>query len=191
MPVARETLDAIRNAISDDVTRHASISQVLDGLTQFEIDDPKQIRHAWDTNAYHLARLVRDGVLERKLVDSLANEVVSLTTIPKAQLEDFKQSTEKLIDQMTGDTRVVEMAKPGIPEKYYEQFSAGFTLRALAIHPKRVLPPGKSLISLFMSNETEEKEKEQKKVIEDTLKRVYWDTVSDTLMTFPRITKQS
>ncbi|KIM31340.1 hypothetical protein M408DRAFT_64489 [Serendipita vermifera MAFF 305830] len=168
MPIALTTLNAIRNAISGDITRHASIGPVLEHLADFESEDPKQIRHAWDANAYHLARLVRDGILDRGLVDSLANEVVSLTAIPKADLEDFKQTTGKFIDQMRGDSAV---------------FSAGFTLRALAIHPKRVLPPGKSLISLFMNqlDETDEAERKQKKNVENILKKAYWDTALEQI----------
>jgi hypothetical protein len=182
MPISRDTLNAIRSAISDDVTRHASIKVVLENLSQFERagDDPSQIQHAWDNTSHDLARLVRDGgILDRKLVDSLANEVVSLTSIPKDELQEFKQTAEKFLELGGGDDGVAAMVLPGVPHDLQEGAAAAFTLRALAIHPMRALPPGKSLVSLFMNQSEKLDGEEQKKAkeIADLLKRAFWDSV--------------
>jgi hypothetical protein len=182
MPISRDTLNAIRSAISDDITRHASIKVVLENLSQFEKagDDPNQICQAWDNTSHDLARLVRDGgILDRKLVDSLANEVVSLTSIPKSELQVFKQTAEKFLELGGGDNAIVAMMLPGIPPELQEGATAAFTLRAMAIHPTRALPPGKSLVSLFMNQSEKIDREEQKKAKEvaDLLKRAFWDTV--------------
>jgi hypothetical protein len=182
MPISRDTLNAIRSAISDNVTRHASVKVVLENLSQFENagDDPKQLRQAWDDTSHDLARLVRDGgILDRKLVDSLANEVVALTSIPKDELQEFKQTAEKFLELGGGDNGVAAMVLPGVPHDLQEGAAAAFTLRALAIHPTRALPPGKSLVSLFM-NQTEKidgKEQKKAKEIADLLKQAFWDSV--------------
>ena len=182
MPISRDTLNAIRSAISDDATGHASIKVVLENLLQFEKagDDPQQIRQAWDDISHDLARLVRDGrILDRKLVDSLANEVVSLTSIPKDELQEFKQTAEKFLELGGDSDGIAAMVLPGVPHHLQEGAAAAFTLRALAIHPTRALPPGKSLVSLFMkqSEKTDVEEQRKAKEIADLLKRAFWDSV--------------
>ena len=181
MPVSHGTLNAIRSALSDHMARHESINRVLEGLSHFEQagDDPKQIRQAWEGISHDLARLVRDGgILDRRLVDSLANEVVSLTSIPKSELREFEQTAEPFLDQISQDNKVAEILLPGVPH-HLQEVSAAFTLRALAIHSARVLPPGKSLISLFMNKPESVDEEKQKKAKEvaDVVKRAFWDSV--------------
>jgi hypothetical protein len=182
MPISRATLDAIRSAISDDVTRHASIKVVLENLSQFEQagDDPDKIRQAWVDTSHDLARLVRDGgILDRKLVDSLANEVLSLTSIPKDELREFMQTAEKFLELGGGDDGLATMVLPGVPHNLQEGAAAAFTLRALAIHPTRALPPGKTLVSLFMKQSEKIDGEEQKKAkeIAHLLKQAFWDSV--------------
>lgn len=181
MPISRNILKSIGDSLSSGSQRyagHPSIDSVLKQLPEFESDDPLAIRNAYNGVARDLAKLVRDGILDQKVLESLEKEVYAITAIPKEEeFEHLRGIAEEIMKQRESDISVILF--PGLPLRYREGVNVAFTLRALALHPRRVLPPGKSLTSLFMmrpDNKTEE-ERKREEAIAEVIKKAYWDAV--------------
>jgi hypothetical protein len=181
MPISRNILNSVKESLSKDVKRNPSIEKVLKQLPLFEAagDDPVAIRKAWDTVSEDLVKLSHNGgILDRQLLDSFAEEVFTLTAIPKEEeYETLKGVAGQILKGNESDISTILF--PGLPPQYMQAINIAFTLRALALHPRRVLPPGKSLVSLFMNEPDDKTEEERKReqAITDVIKKAYWDAV--------------
>ncbi|PVG02457.1 hypothetical protein CPB86DRAFT_725557 [Serendipita vermifera] len=156
MPISHRVLQDVQESISRNSIRQEIVDRVLERLPRLEEahNDPTAIRQAWDDIVGDLTTLVQDKILDQKLFDMLAEEVVTSTVITKEELEEFRKAA-----------------------------NIAFTLRALALNPRRVLPPGKSLLSLFMNQPDEKTEAERKReeMVADVVKKAFWDAAFEQL----------
>jgi hypothetical protein len=191
MPISRSILSSVKESLSKDVKRDPSIQKVLKQLPLFEAagDDPVAIRKAWDSVSQDLAKLSHNGeILDRQLLDSFAEEVFTLAAIPKEEeYETLKGVASQILKGNESDISTILF--PGLPPQYMQDINVAFTLRALALHPRRVLPPGKSLVSLLMKepDDKTEEERRREQTITDVIKKAYWDAVRLHLFTLPTL----
>jgi hypothetical protein len=190
MPISRTILDSVKESLSKDVKRDPSIEKVLKQLPLFEAagDDPVAIRKAWDSVSQDLAKLSHnEEILDRQLLDSFAEEVFTLAAMKEEEYETLKSVAGQILKGNQSDISTILF--PGLAPQYMHDINVAFTLRALALHPRRVLPPGKSLVSLFMKEPDDKTEEERKReqAITDVIKKAYWDAVRLQLIILPTL----
>lgn len=178
MPISQNTISAIQERLSADLTRHPSIKRVLDQLPRLlhAGSNPIAIRKAWDGISQDLRRLSRDSnLLDASLLEALENEVVTQAAIPKeVELEAVNGVVDQIIEK---ERDIAYILFPSLPLKHREAINVAFTTRALALYPQRVLPPGKSLISLFMSDTPYDNREDREAMLPSETDTDDWDMV--------------
>ncbi|KAG8833788.1 hypothetical protein FRC18_003056 [Serendipita sp. 400] len=183
MPISKDAVNAVRERLSELQTGHGNITLILERLSSLETasNDQVALQKAWDEVSPDLAKLVHDDkVLDGKIYDSLAQEIAShgITLTPQENLEEFKRVAQQLLEQINAmDNDISDILMPAAKGELREGVNAAFTLRALSLHPRRALPAGKTLLSLFMkeNDDRSEQEKQKEKQINDIVKKAYWD----------------
>lgn len=184
MPVSKITIDAIRDALSKDTSGSESVLRVLERLPQLldAQDDPIAVQRAWNSVYPDLRGLssAEGGPLDRNILDKLVNEVSSVTVT----LEEFQEVARQVLDKINAqNSDIASILLPQARGKLKEEANVAFLLRALALQPKRVLPPGKSLLSLFSKGKDDADEEKRKRAqeVEAVIKRAYWDAAYEQL----------
>jgi hypothetical protein len=182
MPISNRVLQDVRESISKISNHQEIVSRVLERLPRFEEarSDPVAIQQAWNDIVGDLATLVQSKSLDQKLFDMLAEEVVTSTVASKEELEEFKKVAGEFLEQMEmGNNDIASIILPDASPRLQEATNTAFTLRALGLNPKRVLPPGKSLLSLFMNQPDERTDAQRKReaMVADVVKKAFWDSV--------------
>ena len=185
MPVTKTTIDAIRDALSKDSTPGENVVRVLERLPQLldARDDPIAVQRAWNSIYPDLQSLssAEGGPLDQNTLEKLVNEVSSVTVVSPGALEEFQEVARQILDSINAqNSDIASIILPQARGKLKEETNVAFLLRGLALQPKRILPPGKSLLSLFNKEKNDANEEERKRAqeVETVIKRAYWDTVS-------------
>jgi hypothetical protein len=180
MPISPFTIAKIRVAVTSKATVDSTAQRLLQALDKLAAagDDRPAIQRAWGDASKDLAYLVLDGTIHRQLVDALADEVLALTPLPKEELQQVNETALGALDGLRSAPGPLESIPLAV--EVSQKVSEAFMLRALALYPERVLPPGKSILSLFMRKpeEGDEEKRKQAQAIANTIKRAFWDVVS-------------
>lgn len=186
MPISTLVLERLRNALVHVDNNSVAKSRSLQALDEFQRagDNRPAIQQIWATASPDFARLILDSVLSRSLLDALADEVLRMIPLPRddlAQVGELASEALKFVVVAAPD-HPVSFFPPGLPLEVYEEVNRAFELRMLALHPEKVLPKGKTLLSLFMKKPDEGAEEVRKRsqAVAQTIKRAYWEVVSNT-----------
>lgn len=181
MPISPFTIARIRVAVTSKATIDSTAQHLLQELDRLAAagDDRPAIQRAWADASKDLASLVLDGTIHRHLVDALADEVLALIPLPKEERQQVNETALGALDGLRSAPSPLENVS--LDFEVGEKVNEAFMLRALALYPERVLPPGKSILSLFMRKpeEGDEDRRKQAQAVANTIKRAFWDVVSD------------
>lgn len=181
MPISPFTIAKIRVAVTSKANVDSTVQRLLQELDRLAAagDDRAAIQRAWANASKDLARLVLDGTIHRRLVDALADEVLALIPLPKEELQQVNETALGALDGL----RFVPGPLEGVPlaVEVSEKVNEAFMLRALALYPERLLPPGKSILSLFMRKpeDGDDDNRKRAQAVANTIKRAFWDVVSN------------
>jgi len=181
MPISPFTIAKIRVAVTSKATVDSTVQRLLQELDRLAAagDDRPAIQRAWADASKDLARLVLDGTIHRHLVDALADEVLGLIPLPKEELQQVNETALDALDRRKSALGPLESFPLAV--EVDEKVNEAFMLRGLALYPERFLPPGKSVLSLFMRKpeEGDEEKRTQAQAVANTIKRAFWDVVSN------------
>src|SRR5258706_8075226 len=186
MPISPFTIAKIRVTVTSKATIDCSAQPLLQELDRLAAagDDRPAIQRAWADASKDLACLVLDGTIHRHLVDALADEVLALIPLPKEERQQVNETALGALDGLKTAPGPLESVPLDV--EVSEKVREAFMLRGLALYPERLLPHGKSILSLFMRKpeEGDDNRRKQAQAVANTIKRAFWDVVSNH-STFP------